>query len=71
MKIVIHAHWDDRARVWVAESENEFGLATEAKTLDRLQEKLPGMVSDLLPDDFQGDVQIELVTRSEQVIAAE
>ncbi len=71
LKVIVHAFWDDEARVWVAESEAQFGLATEAATLDRLQEKLPGMVSDLLPDGFQGDVEIELVTTSHQVIAAE
>ena len=71
LKVIVRAQWDDEANVWVGVADNEFGLATEAKTLDLLRAKLPGMVSDLLPDEFEGEVEIELIASSTQLIAAE
>jgi predicted RNase H-like HicB family nuclease len=44
----IGAFWDGEAEVWVATSEDVPGLATEAKTLEALSQKLRTMVPELL-----------------------
>lgn len=44
----IQASWDPEAGVWVAESEDVPGLATEADTVERLTEKLRVMIPELL-----------------------
>lgn len=44
----INATWDDEAQVWVAESEDVPGLATEAPTQETLIEKLKVMIPELL-----------------------
>jgi predicted RNase H-like HicB family nuclease len=44
----IHAAWDSDACVWVAESEDIPGLATEAPTMELLMTKLKDMVPELL-----------------------
>lgn len=51
---VVHAAWDDEAKVWVAQSEDVPGLVTEAENLDALKEKLRVMVPELL--DLNGTV---------------
>jgi hypothetical protein len=59
---VVHATWDDEAKVWVAESEDVPGLVTEPKDLDALMDKLRVMVPELLelngcpPEDHSPDV---------------
>lgn len=45
---VIHATWDAEAGVWVAESDDVPGLATEAATVEALLEKLRVMIPELL-----------------------
>ncbi len=45
---IIRTFWDDEAKVWVASSENFIGIATEAKTLDKLVKKLEIMVPEIL-----------------------
>jgi hypothetical protein len=62
MKIVVRAFWDDEVRVWVAVAEGELGLVTEAKTIEDLSRKLPGMVKDLLEGEYDGPFDIELLT---------
>ncbi len=42
------AFWDTDAAVWVATSDNVPGLATEAKTIEALSQKLRTMIPDLL-----------------------
>lgn len=46
--IVVHATWDDEARVWVATSEDIRGLATEAPNQVELVQKLKVMIPELL-----------------------
>ena len=50
-QIVIKAVWDPEAKVWVAESDDVPGLATEADTLDELVAKLKVMVPELLAEN--------------------
>ena len=45
---IVHAHWDDEAAVWVAESDDVPGLATEAETAEALISKLEVMIPELL-----------------------
>jgi predicted RNase H-like HicB family nuclease len=44
----VRANWDGEASVWVASSDNVPGLATEAKTLEALVDKLRVMVPEML-----------------------
>jgi len=48
LPININAEWDPEAAVWVATSEDIAGLAIEAPTLERLVERLPGVIEDLI-----------------------
>jgi len=64
--IVVDATWDPEAGVWVAQCQN-LALVTEARTIEELKAKLPGMIQDLLEDDDDGqeiDVPFELIARS-------
>ncbi len=70
MKILVHAFWDDEAKVWVASSRDDIGLATEAGTIELLQKKLAILVPDLLGDDHEGPFEIELIARSHQTVSA-
>lgn len=47
----VQALWDREAGVWVAESEDVPGLATEAATLEELLAKLAIMVPELLEEN--------------------
>lgn len=44
----IEAFWDSETQVWVAESEDVPGLATEADTIESLTDKLREMIPELL-----------------------
>lgn len=64
--ILVSATWDSEASVWVAESDDVPGLATEAASLDALLAKLNVMIPELLEmndGDFGADVPIELLAR--------
>ncbi|MFD3005146.1 MULTISPECIES: DUF1902 domain-containing protein [Thermus] len=47
----VRAFWDEEAGVWVAESPDVPGLATEAQDLDGLLLKLRVMVPELLEEN--------------------
>lgn len=47
----VQALWDGEAGVWVAESDDVPGLATEAATLEELLAKLAVMVRELLEEN--------------------
>ncbi|MEQ1936930.1 DUF1902 domain-containing protein [Mesorhizobium sp. CN5-321] len=70
MNIVVDAFWDDEAKVWVASARDGIGIATEAGTMEQLQQKLSIIVPDLLAEDYQGPFEIELIARSHQTVAA-
>lgn len=70
MKVVIDAFWDDEAKVWVATARDGIGIATEAETMELLQQRLASIVPDLLAEDHQGPFEIELIARSYQTVAA-
>lgn len=48
ISIIVKATWDAEAKVWVAESDDIEGLATEADTLEGLTEKVLAMIPELL-----------------------
>ena len=55
--IVVKAAWDDSAGVWVAESDDIAGLATEATTFDGLREKVLRMIPELIElNGFDSDL---------------
>jgi predicted RNase H-like HicB family nuclease len=58
--IVVRATWDQEANVWTAESSDLPGLITEAASLNDLDEKLPGLIQDLLDHDDDDDRNIDI-----------
>jgi predicted RNase H-like HicB family nuclease len=46
--IKVHAFWDNDAKVWVAESDDIPGLATESETMEHLIQKLHILIPELL-----------------------
>lgn len=53
--LVVHAKWDDEAKVWVATSDDVPGLVTEAPSLDKLVPKLKVMIPELLDANGYAD----------------
>ncbi|MDQ2917094.1 MAG: DUF1902 domain-containing protein [Casimicrobiaceae bacterium] len=71
--ILVRATWDPEASVWVAESDDVPGLATEAESLDTLMRKLNVMIPELLAlngGGFSPDVPIELLARQSRSASA-
>jgi predicted RNase H-like HicB family nuclease len=48
LSIIVRATWDDEAEVWVAQSADVQGLATEAPTLEELREKILAIIPELI-----------------------
>lgn len=74
MKIIVRAIWDAEAQVWVAESENVPGLATEANTIEALTAKLRNLIPELLilnnliSESYSGSINFELNTVRQELI---
>jgi predicted RNase H-like HicB family nuclease len=70
----VHADWDPEAGVWVATSEDVPGLATEAKSLESLTEKLRIIVPELLEaneiliPDGPGAISFELTSHRQDLV---
>ena len=67
---LIYADWDPEERVWVAYSDDVPGLATGAKTVEKLIDKLKVVVPELLEangllvtSDGSFDVPYDLMAR--------
>lgn len=71
MKLVVDAHWDDEAQVWVATARDDVGLVTEAPTIEALEKRIALVLPDLLRDEFAGPYEVEIVARRTHMIAAE
>jgi hypothetical protein len=65
--IQIRAEYDDKAHVWVAQSD-EIPLVTEAVTFEILCQKLPSIIEDVLGENGDAragkDVPFELIIPS-------
>lgn len=70
LKITVRAFWDDEAQVWAAQADGDIGLFAEGDTLETLQKKLPLLAQDLLHDEFDGVIDIEVVTTSHPYVDA-
>jgi predicted RNase H-like HicB family nuclease len=72
--INVEAFWDDKARVWVASSDDVPGLITEADTTELLLEKLKILIPELLeangmlPENEHIDIPLNLMSRREDHI---
>jgi predicted RNase H-like HicB family nuclease len=70
----VEAFWDSEVRVWVAESPDVPGLATEADTIECLTNKLKQMIPELLklnnlvPANYMGDIAFELTSHRQELI---
>lgn len=58
----VRAHWDDDAKVWWAESDEVPGLASEAPTLEELDENVRAIAPELLAlnKGVEGTFQIQM-----------
>jgi hypothetical protein len=70
--LVVHAIWDDEAKVWVATSEDVPGLATEAASWDVLVPKVQAMVPELLDVNgyADGDLDVPVKVLGEVTVIA-
>ena len=71
--ILVRALWDPEASVWVAESDDVPGLATEAESLDALVQKLNAIIPELLElndSSFGKNVPIDLLVRNSRAASA-
>lgn len=50
-QLVVRAHWDPEAEVWVAMSDDVPGLVTEAETPEQLEAKLRVMIPEVLREN--------------------
>jgi len=70
----VHAFWDPEASVWVAESDDVPGLATEADTMEALRNKLVELVPELLALNSvalgSGPAQIRIVSEETLTVDA-
>jgi hypothetical protein len=60
----VQAHWDDKAGVWWAESEDVHGLVAEAATLEGLLDDIKLLIPELLELNHGSSarqIQIQLV----------
>jgi predicted RNase H-like HicB family nuclease len=61
----VNCRWDDEAGVWYVAESDVPGLATEAETLEQLEQKLAVMIPELLelnlPDAHAARVAFKLV----------
>jgi predicted RNase H-like HicB family nuclease len=67
--IVVKAAYDAEAAVWFVESSDLAGVNAEARSIEELLDKLPGVILDLLEEegpieDGDLDVPIELVAHA-------
>ncbi len=53
--LVVHAIWDEEAKVWSVRSDDVPGLVTEAASLDALVPKLQVMIPELLDANGYAD----------------
>lgn len=70
----VEAFWDRQAQVWVAQSDDVPGLATEADSIESLTNKLRQMIPELLqlnnlvPAEYVGDISFELISHRQESI---
>lgn len=72
--MLIQAEWDPEAEVWVASSDDVPGLATEADTLEALEDKLRVMVPELLElnghlGQWPADAAVNLIATKRERLA--
>ena len=63
--IVVQVAYDAEAKVWWIEKSDLFGLHAEGATLEELRDKLPGMITELIPDNeptwINHDIDVEIM----------
>jgi len=73
LKLTVRAFWDQKAGVWVAESEDVPGLATEAPTMEELIRKLKVIIPELLALNMketvlENEVPIEILSQRVEML---
>lgn len=71
-RLIVHATWDDEAKVWVATSTDISGLVTEADSMDALVKKLQVIIPELLDANGypEGDDKVLFQINSELTAVA-
>lgn len=62
--IIVKAAWDGEAGVWYVASSDVHGLRLEAPALERLVDRLPGAIADLLDEEPVRDRAIEVIAHA-------
>ena len=57
--LIVHAMWDDEAKVWVATSEDVPGLVAEAESWDVLVPKVKRLIPELLDANGYADCKAD------------
>lgn len=58
--VKVDAHWDARAKVWIASSKNVVNFAIEAPSLYKLRKRLPSAL-DALVGPMENKIRFRLV----------
>jgi predicted RNase H-like HicB family nuclease len=70
-RYTVTCHWDEEARVWYVAETDVPGLATEAETVEAMEQKLLTMVPELLTlNESPGPTQsvaFEIITRKDEL----
>ncbi len=70
----VEAFWDHEAQVWIAQSDDVPGLATEADNIETLTKKLRNIIPELLKlnnivsVEYVGDIAFELISHRQESI---
>lgn len=71
--VTVKAEYDHEAGVWFVAESSLDGLSAEAETVEKLADKLPGMIADLIEcngDSSDDDLPIELTAHLYQTISS-
>lgn len=70
LKFSVRCEWDEEARVWYVAESSVPGLATEAETLEQMEQKLKTMIPELVllnrPSFRQNHIPWELIAHKSQ-----
>ena len=71
-EITVQAEWHQAEKIWIATSEDIWGLAAQAPDLDTLKSKVLPMIEDLIElnhVDVQGtDIPVHFVAKSTKTL---
>jgi Domain of unknown function (DUF1902) len=74
-KITVNVEWHEEAGLWIATSDDIWGLAAQSADLDLLKKKVLPMIADLIElnkvDVARSSVPVHFIAHSTQVLSLE